>query len=136
MMTPRLEQLIDELGKAPERSWIQEVLLACLQRLGSAGPTEWQIVEVFDAWTAGDALHIVYTSPWGPVAGLIRGTENPADEDPTECGEMIADFDVAEPLGTIAEHLTYDDDGVGWWGDPVAGSILASRGRFGTGPAD
>lgn len=129
MMTPRLEQLINDLEKTSERSWIQEVLLACLQRLGSGGPTEWQIVEVFDAWIDGDALYIVYTSPWGPVAGLIRGSENPADDDAAQCGEMIADFDVAEPLGTYAEDLTYDNDDVGWWGDPIPGSILEGRGQ-------
>lgn len=127
MMTARLGQLINDLGKISERSWVQKVLLGCLQRLGSAGPTEWQIVEVLDAWTDGNALYIVYTSPWGPVAGLIRGTESPASEDPTDCGKEIADFDVAEPLGTIADDLTYDDNGVGWWGDPIPGSILEGR---------
>lgn len=38
-------------------------------------------------------------------------------------------------LGAIAERLTYDDAGVGWWGDPVAGSILEQHGGEQSGSA-
>ncbi len=117
MMTSRLGSLINELKIVPDRTLAQEVLLACLERLGSGGPTEWEVVEVFNAWTDGDALCIVYSAPWGPTVGLRLSTERPIADDPTECGRTIADFDIAEPLGTIADHLVYDDDGMGWWGD-------------------
>jgi hypothetical protein len=32
----------------------------------------------------------------------------------------IIRFELGEPLGSYARHLTTDDDGVGWWGDGYA----------------
>lgn len=32
-------------------------------------------------------------------------------------GQLVADFDVAEPLGAVASRLHYDKGGLGWWGD-------------------
>ena len=49
MMTPRLQSLIETFEAIPHPDWITIVLTSCLKRLGSGGPTEREIVEVFDA---------------------------------------------------------------------------------------
>ena len=36
--------------------------------------------------------------------------------DPAQVGRDIADFDIGEPLGTVAERLREDAHGVHWWG--------------------
>lgn len=78
-----------------------------------------------------DGFCLVYRSPWGPTVGLrvvADGDQFEAayTDEPTagDFGVDIADFSVAEPLGSRADDLAFDSDGLGWWGDaplPVAG---------------
>ncbi|SDQ49942.1 hypothetical protein SAMN04489742_1356 [Arthrobacter crystallopoietes] len=96
---------------------MDEALLACLERLRDGGPTQWEDVEVHDAWSTPDAFAITYSWPWGPDVGLVRRRASMQGEDPVEAAQFIADFDVAEPLGTAAARLHYDRAGLGWWGD-------------------
>lgn len=37
--------------------------------------------------------------------------------DPESFGQDVADFDIGEPLGTVAKSLRRDDHGVSWWGE-------------------
>ncbi|MGP5727157.1 hypothetical protein ACTXOR_15385 [Arthrobacter rhombi] len=129
MMTPRLQSLIETFEAIPHPDWVTIVLTSCLKRLGTGGPTAWECVEVFEAWVDNGALFIVYTSPWEPTVGLMRGAEDPDCEDPVEQGQNIADFDVAEPLGTYIDRLTFDANGLGWWGDPLVGTVLENGPR-------
>jgi hypothetical protein len=128
MVTPEHAQLISDLEDLAERSWGDNALLACLLKLRDGGPTEYIIVEVRRATAVADGFDIVYLSPWGPEVGLSARLDQmqffggvyqeSCDRDPTaaEFGQEIADFFVAEPLGTYAYPLDIDDTGLGWWG--------------------
>ncbi|MBG6190315.1 hypothetical protein IWX64_001255 [Arthrobacter sp. CAN_A212] len=116
MYSARHHSLIRELRALPAPSWLETVLLSCLERLRDGGPTEWEQVRVDDAWVDGDTISIVYLSPGGQQAGLIRGRSSLSVDDPVEAGRDMADYDVAEPLGSVAADLVYDAQGVGWWG--------------------
>jgi hypothetical protein len=128
MVTPEHTRLISELEMRSERSWGEDALLACLKKLRDGGPTEYQIVEVRRALAEDNGFDIVYLSPSGPEVGLsarlgqmqyFGGVYHESyDRDPTatEFGQEIADFFVAEPLGTYAHPLDIDDTGLGWWG--------------------
>lgn len=58
----------------------------------------------------------------GPPFWFDRGVHG-EDPSPEVFGREIADFAIAEPLGTIAGNLVMDHDGVGWWGDPPVPGI-------------
>ena len=84
-----------------------------------------------EGWPIDDGFCLVYRSPWGPTVGLrVAATGDQFEAaytyEPTasDFGVDIADFSVAEPLGSRADDLVFDADGLGWWGDgplPVGG---------------
>lgn len=89
------------------------------------GPTEAAEVKVHDGWAFDDGFCLMYDSPWGPTVGVrVKASGNQFAEaytsDPTaqDFGVDIADFTVAEPLGSYAYNLAFDSTGLGWWGDP------------------
>ena len=116
-----LTQPHDEAVEQGSDEWLQAALYACVTGL-SHSCTEGSTVEVLAAWIdADDCLCVVYQYPlFDGVLGLRRDTdtdmygEQPVD--PVPFGNDIADFDIGEPLGTVAEGLRQDAHGVHWWG--------------------
>lgn len=104
-------------------AWAEAALAACLQHLPVSRVTEGRTVQVLDAWTeAGVAFCVVYRYPYFDGALGLRRTfetdmygEEP--NDPDQYGRDVADFDIGEPLGTVAKSLKLDESGVHWWGD-------------------
>ena len=101
--------------------WLRTALYACVTQLpGSI--TEGSTVEVLAAWIDENrSLCFVYQySYYDGVLGLRCDTETDMygdpSSDPTRFGEDVADFAIGEPLGTVADHLRQDDNGVYWWG--------------------
>jgi hypothetical protein len=124
IITSEHAQLMEELSAIDDRNWGEEALLGCLRRLESGGATEAAEVKVHDGWALDEEFCLVYASPWGPTVGVRihhDGDQFEAaytyDPSPNEFGIDIADFTVAEPLGTYADHLILDSYGLGWWGD-------------------
>ena len=72
---------------------------------------------VHDAWVTGGYLAIIYTSPWGPKVGVVHTEDSLNREKPAVAGWDLANFSIAEPLGSAADHLRYDAEGLGWYGD-------------------
>lgn len=114
--------MVEATGGESIGTWAALALRACLDRLASGGSTEWQRITVLDAWTdSSESFCVVYR--WDQsshVYGLRRkrpelSTIDPERGNPESDGCFIADFDVAEPLGTVRDELRYEG-GVGWWG--------------------
>lgn len=101
--------------------WLRAALYACVTGL-SQSCTEGSTVEVLAAWfDADDCLCVVYQYPlFDGVLGLRRDTDTDMygerPWDPVQLGQDIADFDIGEPLGTVAAGLRQDAHGVRWWG--------------------
>jgi hypothetical protein len=81
--------------------------------------TEGSRVEVLDSWTDGESvICLVYRfSGTDLVLGYRRHVE--LDEElPTleSWVEEVANFDIGEPLGTVAGRMWLDPDGIHWWG--------------------
>ena len=144
-VTSAHRQLLAELIPQPGATWAAQALWSCLNdlRLGTAAGAE---VRVEQAWTDGpDAFCIVYTPPYQPAerVGLRRQIHDTApakyepavgpgyaalvspmlaDEgpdggwEPVEFGQVVAAYDIGEPLGNAYYMLRRDDAGVGWWG--------------------
>ncbi len=117
-------QLMKELSAHGDRNWGEDTLLGCLRRLESGGPTEAAQVKVHDGWAEDDEFCLIYDAPSGPTVGVRVHRDGGQfqsayidEPSPDEFGIDIADFTVAEPLGTKANHLVLDSDGLGWWGD-------------------
>lgn len=123
-ITPEHARMIRQLRETRDPSWGEIALLSCLEKLQSGGPTEAAEVKVHGGW-AIDGFCLIYDSPWGPRVGLRavesgeQATDVHWDEPPAEAfGKDIADFAVAEPLGSVSDRLVVDSNGLGWWGDP------------------
>ncbi|MGI3779767.1 MAG: hypothetical protein ACRYG2_03235 [Janthinobacterium lividum] len=123
------ERLIDGL-EISTGDWASEALLSCLRRLRDGGPTQSRDVTVLDAWPITDGFCMVYemyefrlgvrvtrTTGEGPPFFFNRGVHGP-DPSPRAFGVEIADYAIAEPLGSLDETLVTDEAGVTWWGDP------------------
>jgi len=109
-----------------------------LERLASGGPTDGQLVEIYDAWTVpvADGFCVVYARPFGKMVGVRVLRTSSADyplflnadgsvdvNDAEDFGSAVADYVIAEPLGSRARSLKYDREGVGWWGEPPTSMI-------------
>lgn len=111
--------------------WAQAALDACLEHLPVSRVTESQSVQVLDAWVEDSvAFCVVYRYPYfDGVLGIRRTFDTDmygeVPSDPVAFGCDVADFDIGEPLGSVAEHLRVDGAGVHWWGD--LGPQLPSR---------
>jgi hypothetical protein len=118
VFSARHEELIARLDAQRGATWLDEALGSCLRRLRDGGPTEWRSITVVDAWTDGDAISVVYR--WNTMHetfGCRVGRHAPSDEmTAAEYGIEIADFHIAEPLGTVYDSLRFDANGIGWWG--------------------
>lgn len=123
------QHLIEDLETAAN-DWASAALLACLLRLRDGGPTEFREVTVRDAWPIVDGFCVVYemydlrlgvratrTTGDGPPFFFSQGFQGP-DPSPRAFGVEIADYAIAEPLGSFVGELVPDSAGVGWWGDP------------------
>lgn len=124
-MTRRHTQLI--AGAWGVGDWSARALHACLQRLAVSTLSEAWCVGVVDAWVdGGSAFCVVYRYRDAPTTIGLRST---ADEDlhvaaavereefgPEQFGRWVADFDIGEPLGSVARGLRTDEHGIGWWG--------------------
>ncbi|WP_147471782.1 hypothetical protein [Nocardia stercoris] len=114
--------------------WSERALSACLNSLLISHTAARIAVE--DAWAEDEwTFAVVYQDPWHDVArriGLRRSTYErdsntfykmqyggglTCPPDPTRFGQDVAECDIGEPLGTIAEHLRADANGIHWWGD-------------------
>ena len=113
-------------SKAPttkSAEWAEAALAACLEHLSVSCVTEGRTVRVLDSWLEGaEAFCVVYRYPYFDGLLGIRCTFDEdmyGDEpsDPEEYGRDVADFSIGEPLGTVAQHLRPDKEGVHWWGD-------------------
>lgn len=102
-------------------AWLRAALYACVTGL-SQSCTEGETVEVLAAWIDDDdCLCVIYQYPvFDGVLGIRRETDTDMygepPVDPMQFGQDIADFDIGEPLGTVADHLRQDAHGVHWWG--------------------
>lgn len=144
-VTSAHRKLLEQLVPQPGATWAAQALWSCLDclRLGTAAGAE---VRVEQAWTDGpDAFCIVYTPPYQPAerVGLRRqihdtdpakyetavgpayaallspmfAVAGPDGEwDPVEFGQVVAAYDIGEPLGNAYYMLRRDGAGVGWWG--------------------
>lgn len=110
--------------EAGSLEWLHAALYACVTGL-SRSCTEGETVEMLAAWI-DDAgyLCFVYRYPYfDGVLGLRRDDDLAEDvfgdalADPRALGQEIADFDIGEPLGSVAERLRTDALGVHWWGN-------------------
>lgn len=110
--------LIRQFEQSAGLSWGGGALLACLRRLRDGGLTEWQSISVENAWAFDDGFCVVYRWPAGPPVGLRVTTRSGSQPQMLthEFGREIADFSIAEPLGTTV--LQVDSSGVNWWGEP------------------
>lgn len=114
--------LIDEFSapRTPEET----ALLGCLMALRDGRITEEWCVGVIDAGTTGDLFHVVYR--WRDYP-LTLGFATEATilplygtlDDPETVGRDAAAFCIGEPLGTVADHLVRDANGIHWWGTPL-----------------
>lgn len=109
-------------ARAP--GWAKAALEACLLHLPVSRVTESRTVQVLDSWTEGErAFCVVYQYPYfkDGVLGIrcTFDTDMYGDEpsDPEQFGRDVADFDIGEPLGTVANSLRSDLNGIHWWGD-------------------
>ena len=121
----------------PATAWSDRALAACLDHLRHSTVTDARLVHVLASWTQGpDALCIIYRrTDLATVIGLRRrwhdavqpgewrlsnlmawGYDVGPDVEAVPFGWNVADFDLGEPLGMVAQALRYDDAGVGWWG--------------------
>jgi hypothetical protein len=77
-------------------------------------------VSVVAAWPVPeDGFCVIYTHPW--YAGRTFGYRAQAEsgdefDDPVVFGVDVANFQISEPLGSNAERLRKDVNGVEWWG--------------------
>jgi hypothetical protein len=124
---------------ASHDSWSVAALRGCLEAVRDRVGAE--VVSVTDAWVDGDdAFCVIYTPPWGamPLVGIRReradiqrgkvegddidlgvgilGAYSGFDDDPEGFGYTVVDWEMSEPLGNQAEHLRFDDSGLGWLG--------------------
>jgi hypothetical protein len=118
--------------------------VACLEKLQTSTLTEAWCAAVEDAWTEGtDAICVVYRAQHvGESLVGVRRTRadvlaasatdsyvpgdfvdvgmydlgDPSDPDPELFGYTVAEFDIGEPLGAVADQLRSDTVGTGWWG--------------------
>ncbi|MDJ0360647.1 hypothetical protein [Rhodococcus sp. H29-C3] len=119
--TSRHRELLEQYSELSS-TWSEFALAACLRRLSTSSLSEAWGVGVADAWTDGpDAFCVVYR--YMTVAKIleIRMTQSgppPAAEtaDAERFGREVADFDIGEPLGTVAHNLRQDKNGIYWWG--------------------
>ncbi len=119
--TSRHRLLLEHYGELSS-TWAESTLAACLQRLSTSSLSEAWGVGVVDAWTDGpDAFCVVYR--YMTVAKTLgirmtRSGPHPAAEtaDAERFGREVADFDIGEPLGTVAKSLRLDGNGIDWWG--------------------
>jgi hypothetical protein len=126
-------RLLEELRSAQGEQWSRTALLACLEHLAVSWTTEAWSVDVENAWTEGRwTFCVIYQYKY--FAGRLglrstaldlshpgrfknmSGDDLPNAPDPVRFGEDVADFDIGEPLGTVADHLRTSSDGVNWWG--------------------
>lgn len=119
--TPRHGELLEQYGGLSS-TWAELALAACLRRLSTSSLSEAWGVGVADAWTDGpDAFCVVYRYMTVAKTLGIRMTKSgphPAaeTEDAERFGREVADFDIGEPLGTVANNLRPDRNGIDWWG--------------------
>lgn len=116
--------LID--GLAVPTTAAQTALLGCLTALRDVSLTEEWCVGVIAAGTTGDLFHIVYRWRDHPITlgFATEATTSPLygfPGDPETVGRDAAAFCIGEPLGTVADHLRPDANGVHWWGTPLPG---------------
>lgn len=116
-----METTVPEWAKS--RGWGEAALAACLERLNSSRVTQAWTVQVLDSWTeAGVAFCVVYRYPYFEgVLGIRRTFDEDVNGDravdPGQFGRDVADYDIGEPLGTVADRLRLDESGIAWWGD-------------------
>jgi hypothetical protein len=113
----------DDHGMEPgSAEWSYAALFACVTHLQTS-LTEGRSVEVLAAWVDdGGALCVVYQYPYYMgVLGLRRAVDTDMYgepvSDPESFGRDVADFDIGEPLGSTADWVRPDHQGVSWWGD-------------------
>ncbi len=144
-VTAAHEELLRTLATLPDAPWSSRALWSCLDQLRSAIIAGSE-VRVEQAWTDGPmAFCIVYNPPYqsGNRVGLRRqiNDTDPADYepnigahyaaflspiwadvgpdsewDPIGFGQIVAGFDIDEPLGNANDALQTDSEGIGWWG--------------------
>lgn len=121
--TARHRELVTNVRSLPG-TWAQQALLACLEHLLVSRTTEAWCVGIVDAYLDDDdGFCVIYRfGTYRRTIGLRRG--NDADhpcvygDSASDIGQEIADFDIGEPLGTVASRLSHDPStGVWWWGD-------------------
>jgi hypothetical protein len=125
-----LESLISDLRERNVKEWSQTALLACLETIGTAGPTETDSVRVLNAWTGpGDSFSVVYVPPWSErTVGIRRNRasedvsyfpeyEQGIEFDAADYGRAVAMWDIDEPFGVEDPSLWRDSAGIRWWGD-------------------
>ncbi|MCS3780634.1 hypothetical protein [Tsukamurella ocularis] len=103
---------------------VEAALLGCLTALRDGEITEEWCVGVIDAGTTGDLFHVVYRWRDRPLTlgFATEATISPlygTPDDPETVGRDAAAFCIGEPLGTVANHLVRDENGVHWWGTPL-----------------
>lgn len=112
-------ELLEQYSEASS-TWAESALASCLRRLSTSSLSEAWGGGVADAWTGGpDAFCVVYRYMTVAKTLGIRMTKSgphPASEtaDAERLGRDVADFDMGEPLGTVANNLRQDKNGIDW----------------------
>ena len=74
--------------------------------------------ELLDSWVEDpDIVCLVYPAVYGDfTVGLRTRVDLDPDDTLSDWVEGVVDEDVSEPLGTFADHMWRDSDGIFWWG--------------------
>lgn len=127
-LTPEHVAAVSKFSAAHAQRYSEVALDSCLQGLRSQSGVrvrqafvegEWTFVVQYDRddFDGRLALRTTVLDVDHPKRFESQyGDDLPIPPVPERVGKDVAYFDIGEPLGTVADHLRLDPEGVYWWG--------------------